>query len=364
MQGAKRFCSGYRRPIVGVVGAVVLVVGPFGLFVLTAPVSVWDPHNGSRGGSYCEGIHGNSATRTDANTWSNLGYVAAGGWILGRAVDGRLSKATINDGASAVGNCSPPAVLPHPLILAVGLSNFALGVGSLLFHASLLRWSHQLDVAAMYWVMNASLAAAAWRWLRRCAPVTAPNNFRGLSPLLATMIILDAVMFVFKWRLSAAVVSPLQLGVVILLECLHTCGFTRDALRKHLCLVLGALVIAVIGLLARTHGVALKKRRNEGGQAEAFCDPEGAFQLHAVWHVLTAIALLALFELQRGPLLLSHELPLPRIPISGDVGRWGGGRAVGRSAKGDRALADYALGRYLFAFGHIHSPRYRWGSTE
>merc|ERR1712012_447560 len=95
-----------------------------------------------------------------------------------------------------------------------GLSNIALGFGSFMFHAAMTRLWQQIDVGAMYWMMNAALAATLWRWLGYCTQRVPQATF-VLSMIVLAVLIADVVMMVLKWKLSAGVVFTSQLCVVI-----------------------------------------------------------------------------------------------------------------------------------------------------
>mmetsp|Transcript_99846 Transcript_99846/g.311029 ORF Transcript_99846/g.311029 Transcript_99846/m.311029 type:complete len:339 (+) Transcript_99846:87-1103(+) len=296
----------------GGVAAASLVLGLLAAF---GTGEFWGPPGRS---AFCEGADARGWVRQRANSWSNLSYVAAGCWALGRAAEGRLRRASVS---RAVRSEQPsPAVaarLPCALSVAMGLSSVALGLGSFLFHASLTRFWQQADVAAMYWAMNAALAVTCWRWLFICRPTAPLYGPRVLLPLLGLVAVADGVMFALKWKLSATVVFSAQVGTVIVSELLCSCASPPAARRRTLPIAAVAIAAGLSGFLFQRLGIHHKKRGTGGG----FCAEWSAWQPHALWHVLTGIALLLLHEIQIGPTLEDAG-----APPGGQPGPAGGAR--------------------------------------
>lgn len=251
----------------------------------------WGPSSRSARTAYCEKpIEGNFA-RTFWNSWSNSVLSAAGGWSLGRAVYG--------------GPPGTPGVwcMAHRALLAFwAVSLFLMGVSSFLYHASLQGWAQQLDVGAMYWVMNAGIVATLWHWMAVGLPGLAPKSAVAVSPLLVAALVADFFMWYHKWDMDAAVVFPTQLGAVLLSEAL-LCALLRKLpaamLLQRAWLAAGALVLGGAGTLLRS--IELTEKEEGGG---VFCAPDSNFQPHAVWHVLCGFAVTMLVDIQLGPTAL------------------------------------------------------------
>jgi hypothetical protein len=255
---------------------------------------VWNEEARRRAKSYCEARRKGEALGTRANSWSNLAYVSAGGWALGLAAEGSVRGAERDVKKDTLLVSAEPLILPPSLLIAIGLSTLCLAVGSFLFHAALTRLGNQLDVGAMYWVMNAALAANAWRWLRLSAPSTVSGSRWIVALLLLLVSMCDAVMMALKWKLHSAIVFNSQLGIVIMSEALITLRLPSGTRSWHMLLCCVAIMMASVALVFRQLGIKAKK------DGSGFCDPGSMFQPHAVWHVLTGSALLALHELQAG----------------------------------------------------------------
>jgi len=299
-----------------------------GVFALAAGDNVWLGQDVKRGVAqnrvYCEEDRVHSSVRTPINSWSNLAYIAAGGWVLGRAIEvWRLERifSTVGPRPAALETLRLDNALPVPLLLLSGLSTVSLGLGSFFYHAALTRLMQQYDVACMYWVMDAAIAATMWRWLRRLSalapsPWLRPRRLLHLLPLLLLVLAADLIFFYKKWDISATEWFSAQLAVVSGSEALHIllgwppvstserqekrtvrcCLPCRRPSLWQISLGLAALASGVAGWLIRVEGVKLNRRQKYGG----FCNPASAFQPHSLWHVLTGLALVCLHELQLG----------------------------------------------------------------
>eukprot|EP00928_Gymnodinium_smaydae_P036409 TRINITY_DN25457_c0_g1_i1.p1 TRINITY_DN25457_c0_g1~~TRINITY_DN25457_c0_g1_i1.p1 ORF type:complete len:371 (+),score=30.73 TRINITY_DN25457_c0_g1_i1:48-1115(+) len=324
---------GRTKAFFGAIVAVALVALGFGIFAVAAPRGYWG--DARRRGNYCEEPQYEAALRTSMNSWSNLSYVAAGGWCLGKSLQIIPSEQGFRR---------------HVLLLLVGVTFVAVGVGSFLFHASLTRIHQQLDVAAMYWSMNACLAVTLYRWFCRFAPGDAVRSQCSLYALLFTLILVlagDVYMYIYKWQLSASRVFTSQLVVVIASEFLLTFSFycsNRSEFCRGLRLGITALICGIVGFIFREAGVWHRKR----GITNSFCNPVGFFQPHALWHLLGGIALLLLGEMQLGVPFLGRSQA-----YSEDAAR----KESEPTSAADKALTHSTAESALGQFHHASDPK-------
>jgi len=219
---------------------------------------------------YQERIYPDNLMRTRANTWSNLAYVVVGLYVIGLAWKDKHQATDL----SATYLTSTPA-----LGALFGIGCCYLGIGSGLFHASLLRWGQQADVAAMYAPQVVLIAVNLGRLKPRLGSVQ-------VWPLLALLVICACVLlFVYKWSMSSRVVLPL-LSLAILVFVIRDL-FTTSRPRVLLW-VPASFLLTFFAIWCR-----------EADIAGRFSSPDAILQGHAVWHLLTAAALACLYVYHR-----------------------------------------------------------------
>lgn len=227
----------------------------------TDPWRDWTPSNELLAPVYAERTTVHALLRTPVNTWSNLGFVLVGLYIIGLAwVDRR------EPGAGHVRRTPP-------LSLLYGATVVALGLASGLFHASMTRVGQQLDVAGMYAPLLALLAISAGR-------AGAP-----WPPLVAGVALASGALFALKWLLSAWVVLPVLIALCLVARAVERLRGQRVHL-GWLALTAASLIVAFACRQADAHG--------------RFSGPDDWWQGHAVWHLLCAVSLGAAYLEQRG----------------------------------------------------------------
>lgn len=223
--------------------------------------------------AYSEQIIADNLFRTKSNTWSNLAYAVVGFYVLGFALhDVRLSGVQTQTVWSVL----------------YGLACCFLAVGSGVFHASLSRWGQQLDVTAMYTPLLVLIGEATWRHIPR---IGFPRQ-RSLStwPLLAGLVFVTTLLlYHYKWSLSSGVILPLLILIVAGFALLD---LWRDATRRRTVSLLTAVIALLLAVACRELDI---QRR--------FSDAQTPLQGHAFWHLLTAVALMAVWT-------SDHCLPL------------------------------------------------------
>jgi len=240
---------GQRLPRALAITAVV-ALGLAGFLAMHPEAGGWSGLTPGDCAEYCEGSHrcgsldSRPVVQQPLNAWSNLAYVFVGALALAR-----------------------------PFTLGAGLfaaSALLLGVGSLLFHASITREMQWLDMAGTYAVLVAVLACGV-----RCVWGTT------WSLLLPAALGLDALLARYKWHIEATVAMPLLL-IAIAVPMTRAARTARGGAPA-------ALVPLALFLIA--FGVRELDVRHIG------CNPASLlYQGHALWHLLTAGSLWASYR--------------------------------------------------------------------
>lgn len=200
------------------------------------------------GGSDCERIgHGFLAQPT--NALSSIAYVVAGVFLVQRALARRTG----------------------PVSLAYGVLVVGIGIGSAAYHGPMPAWgrfAHDASIAAV-------LAFVAGIDIARARGVTARSGFVIFGVLLGGSAITLAVVPDASNALDAVLVAAAVVGELMVA-------------RSSSAGAAGARWVWLVGAMALTVGVALNALGRTDGP---LCDPSSPFQLHAVWHVITAFVL-------------------------------------------------------------------------
>jgi len=244
-----------RGPIL-IAGATAVV--SCGLLVLAVWRGWLGPDVG-RGATFCEAAR-DGWVRQPANTFSNVGFVAAGlliAWHASVARDGRLVR--------------------H-LATAMACLVVLLGPGSAAMHATQSAAGGHLDMLSMYLVASFAVAYAAMRWLGGGTALFVATFVGGIA--LCELVGL--------WRGEVPVVMSsgnaafaLLLVTATVLEVALIRREQARAERRYAYAALAALLTAfAIWNAARAW----------------LCDPHSLLQGHAVWHVLCAVAAYFLYR--------------------------------------------------------------------
>jgi hypothetical protein len=184
------------------------------------------------------------------NTWSSLAYVVAAAAVLAWARRGSASRRT------------------DAVVLALLL--VATAVGSVDFHgpqSAAARAGHDLGIVGVLAFVATFDAALLNSWPRRVRYIA-----------LCAAVAIAGLLIALDDDLGLALVV-LGVGVAVVLEVLVLRRGLRPLGRSYGLLV-GAITIGgVVNVLGRTGG--------------ALCSPESLLQGHALWHVLTAVAIAA-----------------------------------------------------------------------
>jgi hypothetical protein len=233
----------------------------------------WRESGGLRHSEYAERIYPDKVFRTQANTWSNLAYIAVGFYAF--AFGWNDLRRPQPAGAGYL-------VRTPAMSYLFGAGCCWLGASSGFFHASLTRIGQQLDVASMYGPLLALVAISLGRRLPR---VRLGKNRQGSIreghatwPWLVGIVVLaSAVLFYFKWSMSSLVVLSTLCGLVGICALVDRFWPARNF---DLGWLGWAIVALVVGTACRQIDVAGR-----------FTGPDAWLQGHALWHLLTAASL-------------------------------------------------------------------------
>jgi dihydroceramidase len=205
---------------------------------------------------FCEAPRFGALVLQPANSWSSLGYVLAGFLMIVLAKSRGWHSAM-----------TPVAAI------AFGITAIAVGLGSVLLHATLTLWGQFFDVLGMYLVGSFLLVSALARWT-------------GLPDRRAIMLYGLLCVVLVAALLAAPEIRRWLFAVVLILAIVVELGFARPRrpgvlLRFYL---LGILVNAIAFLLWNLdqRGVA--------------CMPSSLIQGHAAWHLLGAVSMWLTFS--------------------------------------------------------------------
>ena len=248
---------------------ILLVPWAFATLLLSAFFAVgasgWPGEFVGAGAMFCEAF-GESWIRQPANTWSNLGFVVAGLWMVTHtARRGGYRSATDN---VFTGTLSLP-------VLYAGLVIF-IGPGSMALHGSGHAWGHALDVLAMFTFI---MFPIAWSLTRLAGG--GERAFWMVYLSLTIPLTLSHMLGVLPF--SGVVLYAVLIPVAVLLEAARY--YVRPTGGQSLALTLGALGCFALAFAAWRFSLT----------GAPLCVPDSLLQGHALWHLLCAAATVFLF---------------------------------------------------------------------
>jgi hypothetical protein len=227
------------------------------------------PEGFSRG-DQCEKLHEGSTILEPQNTWSNVGYVLAGLMIFYRS---RRLRSVV-----------------------VGLFLCLTGVFSAMYHAVPTNGTLQtLDIAAVNWVLLALIGFAV---------VSLDLHFYGnerdivWEKLIAIVsFVLGTVMAITRTEFAPFESTIATVSLVGVLVILLFWGYVtgKDPSAKLSTYEKVTFLTVVIVLALPTAAFRLFDGYQSGAK-KPLCDPDGLFQAHAMWHILSALLLLIAFD--------------------------------------------------------------------
>jgi Ceramidase len=199
---------------------------------------------------FCENPRTGALLLQPANSWSSLGFVLVGAWIMLAPRDRR----------SDIVVAGAPA-------LWFGATAMVIGIGSFLLHATLTLWGQFYDVLGMYLLSGFILAYAVQRW-------------RGLSQRAASALYLAICMVLIGVLWLAPEVRRWLFAIVLL----AAIAVELLLARPHRANIRTALFF--YGLLANAVAFGIWILDN----TRTLCAPDSLLQGHALWHLLGAVA--------------------------------------------------------------------------
>ncbi len=221
------------------------------LTVLGPDWSVYPPATCTATRCFCEVPRIGALIVQPANSWSSYGYVFAGFLMI------VLARA--RDWGSA---------FPLVAAQAFGLTAIAVGLGSVLLHATLTLWGQFFDVLGMYLVSGFML-------------VSAVAKYRNLSDRHAAILYFAVVALLGALLFALPEVRRWLYAVVLIGAIIAELGFARR-FRMQV-----RVRYYFAGILIKATAFAIWNLDQHG----TVCAPESIMQGHAVWHVLGATAL-------------------------------------------------------------------------
>lgn len=213
-----------------------------------------------------ERINPFSVFRTPANTFSNLGYVFVGLYIIAYA---------LWDFLRPTGPRAPYAIRRPALMVYFGLVCAFLGFGSAFMHASLTGIGGWYDILAMFGSLVAIIALHWARWI----PEIPLGGYR-----LPTWPLLIMVAMPVSYALAESHGRFSDIQIMAGLMVIIVAGFVIDIVLgrtqiQHRWYALSVVSFAVaFGIWNLTN-------------ANRFVSPDVWYQGHAIWHLLTACSL-------------------------------------------------------------------------
>jgi len=265
--------------------------------------------------AYCEALRSGPVAQP-ADSYSNVPFVLLGAHQLTVGIrDARLR--TLPEGCSAA---TPRRAMERFALFSVlnGCTQMYAGVSSFLFHADAVAHAQQLDMSAVLLALAVPTLYAFWR-----VGVLGPPHARAAHALFACSVGAAVLLFYeFKEPLreraggSLELVLPL-LGLMVgaLMAWAWLLGSPpEEAEPRPLCadgVTMPAAADALrrawsrrvlprglryrFAVAAAASSAAAFAARQMDVRLHLYCWPQSAFQLHAAWHVLAALALAALW---------------------------------------------------------------------
>ncbi|GBG32872.1 Hypothetical Protein FCC1311_090972 [Hondaea fermentalgiana] len=245
----------------------------------------WGEPRPTHDSEYCETYNYGAFMQQHANSLSNLVFCALGllVFLCGLADMVRI-KSILAAPTDAPYHVENHAILCPIYSFMFGGALLTMGIFSFAFHAHNTRFTQQMDVGAIFILLNVIMAGAFQLNLDPDGKRSGIIMFRFV--LFVVTFGLSYLMTYYKYSISTLELMLGQLaaiGIFIL-----TAVFRRTRLRRgkdHRLFFRGwryifvSVILLCVGYGMRELGVSL-----------LYCEPDGAFQFHALWHALCALS--------------------------------------------------------------------------
>lgn len=233
----------------------------------------WIPGVAGTYEEFCERNRMDELIREPSNTFSNLAYVWLGLQVLAFAIWDSKNKTPQN------------RIQQRPIFSIVfAASLILLGAGSFFYHASLSKIAQRWDMTGVYAIMSFLLIYPISHLL--------PNKQKFISISVFIILLMDVLLYAFKWSLNGIIFLPLFIGAVLLGIIIEQ--MIRKPKRKT---IWGFISFA--SLIAA--GIVWYLDREK-----ILCDPDSLIQGHAAWHCLTGWSTFSIYLFFRSERLTNH----------------------------------------------------------
>jgi hypothetical protein len=215
---------------------------------------------------FCEQNRMNQLFREPVNTVSNLAFLFFGAVCISFYTNDKTKKIRYN------------LLLEFPeFSLLMGLSFIWLCFGSFFYHASLTKIAQQMDMSGTYAV---TVFPIVYNMLLLSLHFLRSNSYHQRKQIATigffSIIILDVLMFVFKWQLNGTILLP----ILILLTAISSYFIISLIKGKY---YTGFIIAAFLSCLVAFGLWYMDKQKY-------WCLPYSIIQGHAVWHILTGLS--------------------------------------------------------------------------
>ena len=237
--------------------------------------SIWGNMKVAGGNAFkfCEHNSLDSSLVQTSNTWSNLGFLVLGLFILFMGIkDFKLKKENhVN------------LLIKYPIFsIIMGISIIYLFVGSFFYHASVTYFFQMIDQTGMYAILLSFMSYNIFRiW-----PSFQSKSGEIKSSLNRVLIVLFILDFLFLTVLWKVIDINILFTTLALSFIVFSVVYTKKAnSEKFTKLLLYAAVIVYLSSMT----IWILDRSN------TFCDPQSLVQGHALWHLLNSVAVLLIY---------------------------------------------------------------------
>lgn len=266
---------------------ILFIIASVLFFAMYQDQEVWSKMKVAGGNAFefCEFNNiGNSIVQT-ANTWSNLGFLFVGLFLVFMGIKDKTYKH--KERANLL--------LKYPMFsVLMGGSIIYLFIGSFFYHASVTSFFQMLDQTGMYAIVFSFMG---YHIFRRVPKLKRKNKESVSSHKLILLIyfVINILFVTYLWdKVDVNIFFPAMFIVYIVFTFMYN---KRTSITK----ISSRLVLLSLYILMLSLSVWILDRQ------DVLCDPTSIFQGHALWHILNAIVLLFIYLHYRAENTLEYE---------------------------------------------------------